>query len=84
MLRKLRTARYDLVIDMQGQMRSGFVTMVTGAQVRVGFERPRKALWEAEGRSLPPCTIERSWKGAREGAWLGVARDGTRSQVLTG
>ena len=70
MLTKLRAARYDLVIDMQGQMRSGFVTMVTGAQVRVGFERPRKALWEAAGRSLPPGTIERSWKGAREGAWL--------------
>jgi hypothetical protein len=66
-------------------MRSGFVTMVTGAQVRVGFERPRKALWEAEGRSLSPCTIERARGRAREQARgrLGVARDGTRSQVLT-
>lgn len=70
MLTKLRAARYDLVIDVQGQIRSGFVAMVTGAPVRVGFERPRRALWEVEGRVLPPGTIERAWKGAREGAWL--------------
>jgi heptosyltransferase-1 len=70
MLTKLRAARYDLVIDVQGQLKSGFVAMVTGAKIRVGFERPRKALWEAEGRVLPPDTIKRAWKGAREGAWL--------------
>ena len=70
MLSRLRSARYDLVIDMQGQLRSGFVSMVTGAPVRIGFDRPRKAVWEAEGRTLPPGTIERAWKGAREGSWL--------------
>ncbi len=70
MLSRLRSARYDLVIDMQGQFRSGFVSMVTGAPVRIGFDRPRKAVWEAEGKTLPPGTIERAWKGAREGSWL--------------
>ena len=70
MLSRLRAARYDLVIDMQGQMRSGFVSMVTGAPVRIGFERPRKEVWEAQGRTLPPGTIKRAWKGAREGSWL--------------
>ncbi|MGD0562103.1 MAG: glycosyltransferase family 9 protein [Roseiarcus sp.] len=70
MLSRLRAARYDLVIDMQGQMRSGFVSMVTGAPVRIGFDRPRKEVWEPEGRTLPPGAIERSWKGAREGSWL--------------
>jgi lipopolysaccharide heptosyltransferase I len=70
MLSRLRAARYDLVIDMQGQMRSGFVSMVTGAPVRIGFDRPRKAVWQAEGRALPPGTIERAWKGAREGSWM--------------
>jgi ADP-heptose:LPS heptosyltransferase len=70
MLSRLRAARYDLVIDMQGQMRSGFVSMVTGAPVRIGFDRPRKEVWEPEGRRLPPGAIERSWKGAREGSWL--------------
>ena len=47
-LSRLRAARYDLVIDMQGQMKSGFVSMVTGAPVRIGFDRPRKEVWEAE------------------------------------
>ena len=70
MLSRLRAAKYDLVIDMQGQMRSGFVSMVTGAPVRIGFERPRKELWEAQGATLPPGTVKRAWKGAREGSWL--------------
>jgi lipopolysaccharide heptosyltransferase I len=70
MLSRLRAARYDLVIDMQGQLRSGFVAMVTGAPVRIGFDRPRREVWEREGRALPPGTIERAWKGAREGSWM--------------
>jgi len=70
MLSRLRAARYDLVIDLQGQMRSGFVSMVTGAPVRIGFDRPRESVWEIEGRGLPPGTIKRVWKGAREGSWL--------------
>ena len=70
MLSRLRRARYDLVIDMQGQMRSGFVSKVTGAPVRIGFDRPRQHVWEVEGRGLPPGTIGRAWKGAREGSWM--------------
>lgn len=70
MLSRLRAARYDLVIDVQGQLRSGFVSMVTGAPARIGFDRPRKEVWEEEGRKLPPGTIERAWKGAREGSWM--------------
>jgi heptosyltransferase I len=70
MLRGLRAARYDLVIDVHGQLRTGFVALVTGAPVRIGFERPRRAVWEPAGKSLPDGTIERAWKGAREGAWL--------------
>jgi lipopolysaccharide heptosyltransferase I len=70
MLSRLRATRYDLVIDMQGQMKSGFVSMVTGAPVRIGFDRPRKEVWQAEARKLPPGAMERSWKGAREGSWM--------------
>jgi lipopolysaccharide heptosyltransferase II len=70
MLSRLRAARYDLVIDMQGQLRSGFVSMVTGAPVRIGFDRPRRRVWKKEGRSLPPGAIKHAWKGAREGSWL--------------
>ncbi len=70
MLSRLRAARYDLVIDMQGQMKSGFVSMATGAPVRIGFDRPRKVVWEAEARTLPPGAMKHSWKGAREGSWM--------------
>ena len=54
---------------MQGQLRSAFVTMVAGAPVRMGFDRPRPAVWKREGERLPKGTIERAWKGSREGAW---------------
>ena len=36
----------------------------------MGFDRPRKDVWEAEGRKLPAGSIERAWKGGREGSWL--------------
>jgi heptosyltransferase I len=70
LLRKLKSARYDLVIDVHGQMRTGFVTLVAGAPVRIGFERPRREVWEKAGKSLPPGTIERAWRGSRERAWV--------------
>jgi len=70
MLSRLRSTRYDLVVDMQGQMRSGFVTAMTRAPVRIGFERPRRELKDAEREKYPAGFIERSWTGAREGAWL--------------
>jgi heptosyltransferase-1 len=69
-LSRLRAARYDLVIDMQGQMKSGFVSMVTGAPVRIGFDRPRREVWQVEARKLPPGAMKHSWKGAREGSWM--------------
>jgi lipopolysaccharide heptosyltransferase II len=70
MLMGLRRARYDLVIDVHCQMRTAFVTLVTGAPIRIGFGKPQTEIWQAAGKSLPPGTIERSWKGAREGSWL--------------
>ena len=35
-LRDLRARRYDLVIDLQGLLRSGFMARVSGAPVRIG------------------------------------------------
>jgi heptosyltransferase I len=35
-VRELRGCRFDLVIDMQGLFRSGFFSLATGAQVRIG------------------------------------------------
>lgn len=38
----LRRARYDLVVDAQGLLRSGLITLATGAPVRVGFAGARE------------------------------------------
>jgi heptosyltransferase I len=40
--RRLRKARYDWVIDLQGLFRSGFLARVTGAKVRAGFAAARE------------------------------------------
>jgi lipopolysaccharide heptosyltransferase I len=70
LLGQLRRGRYELVIDLHGQMRSALITLATGAPVRIGFDRPvRRTRTESvqyELRNLP----RRGWAGAREGSWL--------------
>lgn len=39
----LRAERYDLALDMQGLLLSGLVTRLSGASVRVGWDRNREA-----------------------------------------
>jgi lipopolysaccharide heptosyltransferase I len=56
MVADVRRTRYDLVLDLHGQFRSALLVLASGAPVRVGFDRPRRAA--------------RGWAGAREGAWL--------------
>jgi lipopolysaccharide heptosyltransferase I len=58
LLKQIRHAKYDLVIDLHGQARSAFFALVSGARVRIGFDRPVKD------------TIRRGWRGAREGSWI--------------
>ena len=41
----LRASRYDLVIDLQGLFRTGFLSWVTGAPVRIGFRQAREVAW---------------------------------------
>ena len=42
----LRRRNYDLVIDLQGLFRSGFLSWSTGAKVRIGFAQAREgAKW---------------------------------------
>lgn len=42
LFRCLRDGRYDMVIDLQGLLRSGLITISTGAPVRVGFAAARE------------------------------------------
>jgi heptosyltransferase I len=66
----LRQTGYDLVVDMHGQLRTAIFTLATGAPVRIGFDRPRAAVWDASSREFPEETRKHAWQGAREGSWL--------------
>ncbi|MCI4624568.1 MAG: lipopolysaccharide heptosyltransferase I [Candidatus Magnetoovum sp. WYHC-5] len=39
----LKTERFDVVIDLQGLLRSGIISKITGAPVRIGFANAREA-----------------------------------------
>lgn len=42
LFKSLKAERYDLVIDLQGLLRSGIIAKATGAPVRVGFKEARE------------------------------------------
>ena len=67
---RLRAAKYDLVVDLQGQLRSGLLALATGAPVRIGFGKPIARRWEELSRKLPDEARKHAWQGAREGSWL--------------
>ncbi|MFW6146699.1 MAG: glycosyltransferase family 9 protein [Planctomycetota bacterium] len=63
--RRLRAARYDWVLDLQGLFRSGVLTATTGAPVRVGFQAAREGAALAYTHTLaasqtPPHTVDRN------------------------
>src|SRR5437870_7784828 len=69
LLKKIRRAKYDLVIDLHGQARSAFFALVSGAPVRIGFDRPakrRRTVSAEHDHGNPPT---HGWRGAREGSW---------------
>lgn len=70
LLGKIRRTRYDLVIDLHGQLRSALFALASGAPVRLGFDRPiRRTRSTFQGRELGNIPA-RGWAGAREGSWL--------------
>lgn len=44
-VRSLREKSFDLVLDLQGLFRSGFLAWVCGATIRVGFGNARELAW---------------------------------------
>jgi len=42
LFKKLKQEKYDLVVDLQGLLRSGVITAATGAPVRIGFREARE------------------------------------------
>jgi heptosyltransferase I len=67
---QLRAVEYDLVIDLQGQLRSAFFAFTSGAPVRIGFDKPRANIWKTLTRKIPDEARKHAWQGAREGSWL--------------
>jgi lipopolysaccharide heptosyltransferase I len=70
LLKQIRRAKYELVIDMHGQVRSAFFTLISGARVRIGFDRPvKRGLTVSTEHDLKNIPIH-GWRGAREGSWI--------------
>jgi heptosyltransferase-1 len=70
LIAQLRSAEYDLVIDLQGQLRSAVFAFTSGAPVRIGFDKPRPDAFASLSRIIPEEARKHAWKGAREGSWL--------------
>jgi len=54
----LRRRRFDLVIDLQGLIRSGFLAWASGAAVRIGFGQAREFAWAFYTHRIPPIRGE--------------------------
>lgn len=50
---QIRNRRYDLVVDLQGLFRTGFLAWASGAPVRIGFREAREGAWLFYNRRLP-------------------------------
>jgi len=70
LLKQIRRAKYEIVIDMHGQVRSAFFALISGARVRIGFDRPVKRgltiSAEHDLKNIP----SHGWRGAREASWI--------------
>jgi ADP-heptose:LPS heptosyltransferase len=55
-LRAVRRGRFDLVLDLQRHLKSGFAALWSGARVRLGFHRrnSKEANWLFSTHTIPP------------------------------
>lgn len=69
----LRARRFDLVIDLQGLFRSGFLSMATGAPVRIGFAQAREMAWIFYTHRIPAqhCDMHAAERNCLVGGLLG-------------
>lgn len=75
LVRLLRANRYDLVIDLQGLFRSGFLSRATGAPVRLGFANAREGatLFYTHLIPIPEADEHAVDRNLRVAAMLGAA-----------
>jgi lipopolysaccharide heptosyltransferase I len=70
LLKQIRRAKYELIIDMHGQVRSAFFALISGARVRIGFDRPIKRGLTVSAEHDLKNVPNHGWRGAREGSWI--------------
>jgi heptosyltransferase-1 len=70
LLKQIRRTKYDLVVDMHGQVRSAFFSLISGARVRIGFDRPIKRSLTVSAEHDLKNVPSHGWRGAREGSWI--------------
>lgn len=70
LLKQIRRTKYDLIVDMHGQMRSAFFTLISAARVRIGFDRPIKFSRTISAEHVLKNVPSHGWRGAREGSWV--------------
>jgi lipopolysaccharide heptosyltransferase II len=65
-LLQVRAGHFDLVLDLQRHLKSGVVSLATGAPVRIGFHRrnAKELNWLFNTRTIPPVE-PRGWKLAQ-------------------
>ena len=68
-LRAVRRARYELAVDLQGQMRSAAFALASRAPVRIGFARAREGAWLAYSHRIPVPSLDHH--AADRNLWLG-------------
>ena len=69
LLNQIRRERYELVVDLHGQLRSAMFTLASRAPYRVGFERTREGAWVSYSHRIPLPTMEAH--AADRYLWLG-------------
>lgn len=85
LLRELRAARFDLVFDLQGLLRTGLMMWATGSPMRIGLQTAREGshfachnLVPGTGRDVP--AHQRCWRIAEE---LGMGHLLRRADLFT-
>ncbi len=57
-LKQLRAKEFNLVIDLQGLFRSGFLAKASGAPTRIGFAAARELAWMFYSDCIPKCDAD--------------------------
>lgn len=72
-VRSLRKNRFDLVIDLQGLFRSGFLAWAGGASVRIGFAEARELapMFYTHRLPRPDADMHAADRNYRVARWLG-------------